>query len=192
MEGYSIRVALFFGALCCASHALAETVVPEKVEYGVEAKLSNPSAGSCLIGASLSSTAPEVVNFRAGAWSGSNNGSRQMYLGFTLDVGNWIYKDGLPIALKRTPVSETFFASKTFNSRGRFYDVDFGDGGHGQITGDASVGSLFLFAVYVGNFDITFSAPGIDERTYHVNEAPAPPVLADYHRCLDALLKSGQ
>jgi hypothetical protein len=60
------------------------------------------------------------------------------------------------------------------------------------MTGDASVGSVFLFAVYVGDYDLTFSAAGIDERTYHVNAIPGPPVLADYQRCVNVLLKTGQ
>jgi hypothetical protein len=190
MKGLFVRgILLFCAAFCCSRAAIPESMIPEKVDYGFEAKSSDPDAGSCVIRATLSSFTPEIVDFRAGVWAASNNGRPKMVAGFILDVGVWAYKNHKPVALNKTPISEAFFSSKTFNSRGRLYDVDFGDGGRGELTGDGSVGGLFMLAVNTGDYDLTFAAQGIDERTYHVAVPPAAYVLVQYQDCFDALVK---
>jgi hypothetical protein len=87
-----------------------------------------------------------------------------------------------------TKLAKAAFVSKFFNSAGRLFDTDFGDGGKGATTTDESNGEAFLTAFRNGDFDISFVAQdGSEERTYHVSDPPPPSVVQRFSDCLKTL-----
>jgi hypothetical protein len=130
---------------------------------------------------------PEALNFRAGVWQGIDQNSRSVSLtGFTLDVGNLKFQNGLIVGT--TPLAAAAFASRSFNSFGRLYDVDMEDGGHGAHTADPHVAIDFLTAVWAGDFEVAFAAKNIPlERTYHISSAPSADVIRQFKDCLGTL-----
>jgi hypothetical protein len=158
----------------------------ENVEYDIESRLTETTAGSCVIRlTSLSTTRPEFFNFRSGVWFGKPNGA--LYSGFTLDVGNLLYQNGRPASTTRSLISAALFSSNTFNSRGVLYDVNMQDGGRGQMTQDPKIGTDFLSAVYAGDYYLSFSMVGVEQRTYHVIPGPSGDVLKGFQSCTNAL-----
>jgi hypothetical protein len=60
-----------------------------------------------------------------------------------------------------------------------------GDGGRGQMTADPVIGVSFLSAVYSGEYSLSFSAIGIDQRTH--GRAPSVKILNEFRNCTDTL-----
>src|SRR5262249_49280991 len=86
----NLRALVVFILLSGPAGAAEQTLEAENVTYEVESRLTETTAGSCLIRASsLSTKRPEFFNFRSGVWVGKPNGA--LYTGFTLDVGNLVY-----------------------------------------------------------------------------------------------------
>jgi hypothetical protein len=110
------------------------------------------------------------------------------FTGFTLDVGNLLFQNGLIAGTQKTPLATAAFASKSFNSFGRLYDVDMGDGGRGANTADAQTAFDFLTAVFSGDFEIAFIAKGVPlERAYHIVDGPPPNIIRKFKDCMEAL-----
>jgi hypothetical protein len=164
--------------------------VANSVEYDVEVKRDKNTA-SCAIMITVMNypISPEALNFRAGVWQGTGQENRVLtFTGFTLDVGNRLFKNGLVAGAQKTPIVTAAFASKGFNSFGRLYDVDMGDGGRGANTADAQTAIDFLTAVWGGDFDIAFVAKGVPlERTYHIAAGPPLNIIQRFKDCLEAL-----
>src|SRR5262249_30354784 len=158
------------------------------IEYNVEIKREK-TAASCAIMVTVMNfpISPEALNFRAGVWQGIGQDNRiSTFTGFTLDVGNLQFRNGIIAGTQKTPIATAAFASKRFNSFGRLYEVDLGDGGRGANTADPETGVAFLTAVFGGDFEIAFIAKGVPlERTYHIADGPPTDVVRRFQTCLD-------
>lgn len=164
--------------------ANADMLTPSSVSFGVDSN-TDPAASSCDLVVTILNypASPEIANFRAKVLT--KNGSHSAIIGFTLDVANMKYENGVPTHLDKTPLARASFASPTMNTSGRFYDTDVGGGGAGASTMDAATGSQFILAVTSGDFDISFSAKSPpEERTYHVTSAPPLAVINKFRDCV--------
>jgi hypothetical protein len=122
----SATVLFFLIVFVAWSGAGAETLIPNSVEYTVEIK-HEKSAASCTIMVTILNypISPEALNFRAGVWQGKVQDDQfETLTGFTLDVGNLQFKNGLIIGTQKTPIADAAFGSKTFNSLGRLYEME--------------------------------------------------------------------
>jgi hypothetical protein len=181
---------IFFFIFVFWSGAGAETLTPKSVEYTVEIK-HEKSAASCTIMVTILNypISPEALNFRAGVWQGKVKENQfETLTGFTLDVGNLQFKNGLIVGTQKTPIAGAAFGSKTFNSLGRLYEMDMEDGGRGAMTVDTGTALDFLRAVWGGDFDIAFKAKSLPlERSYHILAGPPPSIVQQFKDCLDTL-----
>ncbi|MGA8689586.1 MAG: hypothetical protein WB662_06680 [Methyloceanibacter sp.] len=105
-----------------------------------------------------------------------------------MDVGNLKFSQSLPSGTEATKLAKAAFGSKSFNSAGRLFDTDFGNGGRGATTTDDSTGEAFLTAFLKGDFDISFVAQdGSEERQYHVSDPPPSSVIQRFDDCLSKI-----
>ena len=187
--GNAVCVALATGLLLYT--AKAETLTPSSVEYDIEAK-HDKIAASCTIMLTVLNypISPEALNFRAGVWRGTDPATRPAgtFAGFTLDVGNLLFENGVITGTQKTPLARAAFGSTKFNSVGRLYEADMGDGGRGANTVDPQTALDFMTAVFEGNFDIAFTAKDLPlQRTYHISDAPPASIVQRFHECMGAL-----
>jgi hypothetical protein len=186
----SATVLFFLIVFVAWSGAGAETLIPNSVEYTVEIKHEKSAASYTIMVTILNyPISPEALNFRAGVWQGKVQDDQfESLTGFTLDVGNLQFKNGLIIGTQKTPIADAAFGSKTFNSLGRLYAMDMEDGGRGAMTVDMGTALDFLKAVWGGDFDIAFNAKSLPlERSYHILAGPPPSIIRQFKDCLDTL-----
>ena len=132
---------------------------------------------------------PEALNFRALVAKGIEP-ETLTFTGFSLDVGNLKFSQGLPSVTEVTKLANIAFVSRGFNSAGRLFEGDFGNGGRGAMTSDENNGDAFLTAFRGGDFDISFVAQdGSEERTYHVTDPPPSSVVQRFSDCLKTMPK---
>jgi hypothetical protein len=180
-----IIVPIVWATASLPTAARSDTLVGKSVDYNVEVKRDR-TAASCALLISIDNlpASPEVANFRALVTVGIDPHTA-VFVGFSLDVGNYRFSQGQPTGIDVTKLAKAVFVSKDFNSAGRLFATDFKDGGRGALTRDETNGDAFLTALWSGDFDISFVAQdGSEERTYHLADSPPPSIIKQFGDCV--------
>ena len=163
----------------------ADSLMPRNLSYEIEVK-EDDQAKSCNIMLLLVNLpAPEVVNFRLVATHRKTQ--TVTFLGFSIDVADMIFANGLPAGNRKIPLSSAAFESALFNSAGRLNGGAVADGGVLESTADSQIATAFLQSFLTGEFSITFSRSGVSgTRTYQIN-APVPvEVRTRFFECISS------
>lgn len=170
--------------LCSA--ARAETLVPRNIQYEFEVK-EDAYAKSCnVLLLLLNIPSPEAVNFHFIVSQRKSDGLT--FVGFSLDVGDLKFVNGLPAGTNKAVLSSAAFISPTFSSVGRLNGGPIADGGVLESTADPQVYTYYLTAFLGGDFQIQFERKGIPAtRTYTVEEKPPTNVISQFSDCVSSL-----
>jgi hypothetical protein len=183
MERRKIVAAVLLGLILVAVvlPCAAEEITPLGTEWSFERKAGSGAQTCNLILTMVNIPAsPESVNvhFIVGAM-----GNASVY-GFTLDVGDMFFKNGQPERIDKVPIQSAQFLSQAFNSPGRMFAADAGDGGIMISTRDPNTAAEFLKVVLGGDFKIAFKRDGgTVSRLYAVHQRASPADLSQYAAC---------
>lgn len=163
--------------------ALADTLKPVSAKYEFEIKDSQIVRSCHLLLILLNPPRPEVVKFTI--LFDFKKETHKAVFGFIADVGDEMFKDGRFSGIRKAYLSSSQFTSKNFNSVGRMYPLNMGDGGVGAATSDIQDAFAYLTAVEHGNFAITFVRQGSpSSRTYLINQPPPPETMNKFLDCV--------
>lgn len=182
-------VTIVFGLMtsaASASSANAETILPRAIKYDFEEK-HNAGATTCnLMLMLLNYPAPETVNFRLITAANRQNGP--LFVGFSMDVGDTEFKNGVPVGIRKVGLTEAAFSSSSFSSQGLLNSTLASDGGILASTTDGNDGGRFINAFVAGNFTISFRRNDAEEtRAYRINEGPSREVFDKFRFCTKSL-----
>jgi hypothetical protein len=164
------------GVLFCAS-AYAEMVTPANVKYEAEIKEDRAAKSCNLMLLLLNIPSPESVNFRLLTAQQKSDG--RTFVGFSLDVGDLKFTNGMPAGSTKAVLSSAAFISPSFSSVGRLNGGPIADGGVVELTDNPLTSSEYTIAFLSGGFQIHFERKGVPgSRTYDVREKAPPNVIA--------------
>ena len=172
---------LSFAVLVHAADCYAEEIRPAATEWSFERKTGG-GAETCNLILSMVNVpvSPESVNvhFLVGGM-----GNVSAY-GFTVDVGDMFFSNGRPQRIDKVPIQSAALLSEMFNSPGRMYSTDAGDGGLMIATPDPMIALQFLAVAIGGDFRIAFTRDGGRvSREYIVHQQPSPADLQQFSAC---------
>jgi hypothetical protein len=166
------------------THVTAETLEPKAIQYDFEMKGDDAAKTCNVMLMILNLPAPEIVNFR---FIAMKDGRReQVILGFSVDVADAIFWNGLPAG--RTPVrlQSAEFVSPSFASSGRMHGNVLADGGVLMSTNDPQTMSDFQRAFLSGRFKINFTRAGNPtSRGYSISQPASEGVLKQMVTCIN-------
>jgi hypothetical protein len=189
---------LALALLCGTTAAHAETAIqlaPEEIEYTAETT-ADASGMVCKISlAVFSPNRPETLNFNALVYVAATPTPQGLWgstgYGYTLDVGEIAYQNGLPSGVTKKRISDSVFTSPSFSSSGRMFPTAMPDGGLAAYTKDGATGKALIDAVLLGSFAISFHEAGIEGyRTYSVRKAMSSNEAQKFVACLKTLSES--
>jgi hypothetical protein len=162
--------------------SLAEALTPGLIQYDFEIKDDQVARACHALLLITNFPKPEAVKFTI--IFTFKKGAHAAFVGFAVDVGDMQYQDGKPKGITKIPLASAEFTSKTFDSAGRMYATDMGDGGVGASTNDINDSAAFVSAFASGEFAITFTRQGSpSSRTYVINQPPPIEVLKKFLDC---------
>jgi len=154
---------------------------PDSVQFDFEQKGDAQNRTCNLMTIITDPSRPEVVNFRIiQALSPTT-----LFFGYSLDVGDMRYQNGLPAGLDHVALARGEVSTKDFSSEGSMYGGPTPDGGILKSTLDQQpVGNLWQ-GIVAGDFSLHLlrATPGAQPRTYVIAKAPSPGPLAQYLAC---------
>jgi hypothetical protein len=103
-------------------NAKAEDIETKQVEYGFENHSSSSDVLNCTLAAYITNfPAPEFVNVRLRV--DASYQQNVMFFSITADVGQQLYENGHPSALRSVPIDQADFMSDRFDSLGRLHST---------------------------------------------------------------------
>jgi len=164
----------------------AETLVPRTMQYEFEVKEDGVGKTCNLVLILMNIPSPETVNFHFIV--AQQKSTAVTFVGFTLDVGDLSFSNGLPAGEEKAVLSSGAFISSTFSSVGRLNGGPINDGGIFETTADAQVYAPYLMAFLSGGFQIQFERRGVPgSRVYEVDQKPPLDVVAQFQTCVSSL-----
>lgn len=181
MNRFTAVSVLSFAVLIHAADCGAEEIKPAGTEWSFERKTGG-GAETCNLILSMfnAPVSPESVNvhFLVGV-----RGNASVF-GFTVDVGDIVFSGGRPQRIDKVPIQSAAILSETFNSPGRMYSTDAGDGGLAIATPDPVIATQMLTVAIGGDFKIAFTRDGGRvSREYIVHQQPSPADLQQFTAC---------
>ena len=130
--------------------------------------------------------APEVINTRLIAAKQLHQTA--VFFGLSIDVGDQVFKAGIPTHLIKVPLANASFESAEFNSAGRLNGGSVEDGGVMLSTVDVETGGSLFSGFLSGRFSINFLRSGSSNtRTYAVSRPPPQEVIRRFRSCVESL-----
>jgi hypothetical protein len=185
-------IAALLPIILFSATAPADIVEPTDTKYDFE-KVEEGGARSCRLALIISNyPAPETAIFRLLAAMSMTPGGG-IFFGFSFDVGDTVFRSGLPTGMTRAPLVEAEFASPDFASGGRLQRVSTADGGYSAADGgymavsqDPRTTADFLAAFTRGEFEITFQREASRVlRTYKIHRLPPSNLVIQFLDCAD-------
>jgi len=168
--------------------SVAEDLVPKETRFGFEDN-SSPGVPNCTLAAYISNfPAPEFVNvrFRVDAYPQKN----VMFFSIATDVGEQLYKGGMPSGNRKVAIDQAEFSAADFDSLGRMHTT-FDDAGVQLSTNDAEVFPILALTFQNGHFTIRFRRQGTDMiRGYAISASPSVVAIpsGQFRDCMTAML----
>jgi hypothetical protein len=153
------------------------------LEYRFESEESAISKSCRVSLALINLSAPEGVNFKLLAVRGKVQ--KVTFIGFSLDVGDMVFVNGLPMGMQKATLSSAVYESSSFTSAGRLNGGPIDDGGIMVTTGDMGTADAFLGSFWDGSFTLSFVRTGTTTtRSYQVTTAPPSDVRKRFFECI--------
>jgi hypothetical protein len=153
----------------------------DTVQFDAEVKKDTQARTCNLMTMIVDKARPEVVNFRIiHALS-----PQAIFLGFSLDVGDMRYQNGLPAGLDHAVLARGDVSTGSFSSEGRMYGGPTPDGGILKSTMDQETATNLWLGVLSGHFSLHLlrATPGAQPRTYQIATPPSRDALGKYLAC---------
>jgi len=154
---------------------------PDSVQFDFEQKGDAQNRTCNLITMIMDPSRPEIVNFRIiHALSATT-----LFFGYSLDVGDMRYQNGLPAGLDQVALARGDVGTKDFSSEGSMYGGPTPEGGILKSTLDQQAVGNLSQGIVAGDFSLHLlrATPGAQPRTYVIAKAPSPGPLAQYLAC---------
>ena len=175
------------GAFLIANHGIADSLIPEAVQQTFELKTDNDSTLCTLLTQIVNLPAPETVNFRFSI--ATSNNTKNLFSVFTVDVGDFVFRGGVPASVKPVKLSSANISSGNSSTNGIYNVSVLDDGGIMGSTRDLNAGAALLAMIMSGNLNVTFQRNGdLTTRTYTVTDRPSSDEVHKFSACVARLV----
>lgn len=157
----------------------------DSVQFDFEQKGDAQNRTCNLMTMIMDPSRPEVVNFRIiHALSPTT-----LFFGYSLDVGDMRYQNGLPAGFNRVALAHGDVGTKDFSSEGSMHGGPTPDGRILKSTLDQQTAENLWRGIVAGDFSLHLlrATPGAQPRTYVIAKAPSRGPLAQYLACSDEI-----
>jgi hypothetical protein len=153
----------------------------DTVQFDAENKQDAQGHTCNLMAMIVDPSRPEAVNFRLiHALS-----PQALFFGFSLDVGDMRYQNGLPAGLNKVALASGDISTTSFSSDGRMYGGPAPDGGISKSTMDKATAENLWQDFLTGKFSIHFRRANANAqpRTYIIDKPIPAESLSKYLAC---------